>query len=267
MSSERIQKLLAAAGIGSRREVDRWLAEGLISVNGLKVKPGDRASANDKIQLRGKLLHLKAFSEVTPRVIAYHKPAGEIVAHHDPEKRPEVFERLPRLKSSRWVAVGRLDLNTSGLLLLTNDGALANKLMHPSSEVEREYAVRILGEVRKEHLLQLMQGVELEDGMASFDSVAEAGGEGANRWFHVVLREGRNREVRRLWEAMGFQVSRLVRLRYGPVALGRGLRRGKWRDLEPEEFKALYDAAGMEAPVPAQKRKSAQRQKRHRGRR
>lgn len=258
MASERIQKLLASAGLGSRREVDRWLQEGLISVNGVKAKPGDRASLKDKIRVRGRLLQLNANALTKVRVIAYHKPIGEIVARRDPEGRTEVFSQLPKLKHSRWVAVGRLDINTSGLLLFTTDGELANKLMHPSSAIEREYAVRVLGEVPSEVLDTLLSGVELEDGMGAFDSVTDAGGTGANHWYHVVLREGRKREVRRLWEALGFQVSRLIRVRYGPVVLGRRLRPGKWRDLEPEELQHLYQAASLPVPdvqrPPARKR-------------
>ena len=262
MTTERIQKLLASAGIGSRREVDRWLGEGLISVNGVRAKPGDRASSEDKIRLRGKLLHIKPADKRVCRVISYHKPVGEIVARRDPEGRPEVFSSLPRINSGRWVAVGRLDMNTSGLMLFTNDGELANKLMHPSSAIEREYAVRVLGDVGADHLTQLVKGVPLDDGIASFDSVVEAGGSGANRWFHVVLKEGRKREVRRLWEALGFQVSRLIRIRYGSILLGRALRPGKWRDLDPSELGALYEAAGMERPETAVIPKRRQRPRR-----
>ncbi len=248
MASERIQKLLASAGVGSRREVDRWLQEGLISVNGSIAKPGDRASVHDKIRLRGHLLKLNPNALNKVRVIAYHKPVGEIVTRNDPEGRVDVFSRLPKLKQNRWVAVGRLDINTSGLLLLTTDGELANRLMHPSTEVEREYAVRVLGDVPDEAIEQLTTGIELEDGLASFDRVLDAGGSGANHWYHVVLREGRKREVRRLWESLGFQVSRLIRLRYGPVELGRRLRPGKWRDLEPKELQALYRIADLPLP-------------------
>ncbi len=262
MASERIQKLLASAGVGSRREVDRWLQEGLISVNGVKAKPGDRASVNDKIRLRGHLLQLNSRAMRQVRVIAYHKPVGEIVTRNDPEGRAEVFSRLPKLRQGRWVAVGRLDINTSGLLLLTTDGALANRLMHPSSEVEREYAVRVLGDVSEEVLARLRQGVELEDGMAAFDAVVDAGGSGANHWYHVVLREGRKREVRRLWEALGYQVSRLIRVRYGPVTLGRGLRPGKWRDLDPSELQGLYESAGL--PLPEVRKPPARKRRRHR---
>lgn len=239
MPKERIQKLLANAGIASRRQIDRWLAEGLISVNGQLAKPGDRASSDDKVRLRGKLLKLKTPTGNDFRVIAYHKPEGEVVSRQDPEGRKTVFHRLPKLHSGRWIAVGRLDFNTSGLLLFTNDGDLANRLMHPSSQIEREYAVRILGAVSPEQIDALRQGIELEDGLARFDDVVDAGGSGANHWYHVVLREGRNREVRRLWESMGLTVSRLIRVRYGNINLGRRLRTGKSRDLTESEINGL----------------------------
>ena len=262
MASERIQKLLASAGVGSRREVDRWLQEGLISVNGVKAKPGDCASLGDKIRLRGHLLRLEAKSMRQVRVIAYHKPVGQIVTRNDPEGRIEVFSRLPKLRQGRWVAVGRLDINTSGLLLLTTDGTLANRLMHPASEVEREYAVRVLGDVSEEALRRLRQGIELEDGMAAFDAVVDAGGSGANHWYHVVLREGRKREVRRLWESLGYRVSRLIRIRYGPVLLGKALRPGKWRDLDPREWQALYESAGL--PLPEMRKPPTRKRRRRR---
>jgi 23S rRNA pseudouridine2605 synthase len=254
MSEERIQKLLARAGYGSRRTIESWLEEGLIEVNGRRAKLGDKASPNDKIRLRGELLPLQAAEQFRPRVIAYHKPIAEVVTRSDPEGRPTVFENLPAMKTSRWIPVGRLDINTTGLLLFTNDGALANQLMHPSTEIEREYAVRILGEVDAETLKRLQQGVELEDGIASFDAINDAGGSGANHWYHVILHEGRNREVRRLWESQGFQVSRLLRIRYGPISLGRQLKPGQWRELTTAEFRALYRAVGLPVPsIPAVK--------------
>jgi 23S rRNA pseudouridine2605 synthase len=192
---------------------------------------------------------LERSADTRRRVILYHKPEGELTTRKDPEGRPTVFEALPRLRGSRWVSVGRLDTNTSGLLLFTNDGALANKLMHPSAQVEREYAVRVLGQVTEEHLQLLKRGVRLEDGMAAFDEITVAGGEGANRWYHVTLREGRNREVRRLWEAIGVTVSRLIRIRYGALTLPRELPRGAWRDATEEEMSALASATGMPAPA------------------
>jgi 23S rRNA pseudouridine2605 synthase len=242
--TERLQKLLARLGHGSRREIERWIGEGLVTVNGRVAQLGDQAGPDDKVAIRGKVVPLNVAPKT--RVIAYHKPDGELTTRKDPEGRPTVFDHLPRLRNGRWIAVGRLDYNTSGLLLLTTDGELAARLMHPSTEVEREYAVRILGEVTPEMLRQLTTGVDLEDGPARFETLRDAGGAGANRWYHVTLREGRNREVRRLWEAVGLTVSRLTRVRYGPVALGRILRAGRWRELEPGEMGALYQAAGLD---------------------
>ena len=205
----RIQKALADAGLGSRREIEGWIRDGRVRVNGKLAKLGDRITPADHVRIDGKEVKRRSARATERRVIAYNKPAGELVTRQDPEGRPTVFARLPRLESGRWIAIGRLDINTSGLLLLTNDGELANRLMHPSREVEREYAVRILGEVSEEALIRLTHGIELEDGPARFEEIVESGGESANRWFHVLLREGRNREVRRLWEAAGCRVSRL----------------------------------------------------------
>ncbi|MFD2110632.1 23S rRNA pseudouridine(2605) synthase RluB [Thiorhodococcus fuscus] len=247
----RLQKLLAEAGLGSRREIDAWIAEGRVRVNGDLAKLGDRATSSDRIRVDGRDVRLQRKRESLQQVIAYHKPEGELVTRRDPEERPTVFKRLPRPKDGRWIAVGRLDINTSGLILFTTDGELANRLMHPSSEIEREYAVRILGEVSPETLTRLAEGIELEDGPAKLDSVVERGGSGANRWFHVVLREGRNREVRRLWEAAGCTVSRLIRVRYGNIELGRRLFPGNWRPLTDEERAVLMAQAGMSAPQPA----------------
>ncbi len=248
MAAERIQKLLARAGYGSRREIERWIAEGQITIDGRLARLGDRATPRNVIRLRGEPVHLNAIERARVRVLAYHKPAGEIVSRSDPEGRPIVFDRLPSMKTSRWIAVGRLDFNTSGLLLFTNDGQLANRLMHPSTGIEREYAVRVLGDVSPEVLMRLRTGVALEDGVARFEDIVAAGGEGANQWFHVLLREGRNREVRRLWESQGLQVSRLSRVRFGSVVLPRGLKPGKWKALQPGEISALYALAGL--PVP-----------------
>jgi len=246
----RLQKLLAEAGLGSRREIDAWIAEGRVRVNGDLAKLGDRATSSDRIRVDGRDVRLQRKRDSLQQVIAYHKPEGELVTRRDPEERPTVFKRLPRPKDGRWIAVGRLDINTSGLILFTTDGELANRLMHPSSEIEREYAVRILGEVSPETLTRLAEGIELEDGPAKLDSVVERGGSGANRWFHVVLREGRNREVRRLWEAAGCTVSRLIRVRYGNIELGRRLFPGNWRPLTDEERSVLMAQAGMSAPQP-----------------
>ena len=245
-AGERLQKVLAAAGLGSRREIEGWIAQGRVTVNGKPAKLGDRVEPTDRVSVDGKPVRgLEHAADTRRRVILYHKPEGELTTRKDPEGRPTVFEALPRLRGSRWVSVGRLDTNTSGLLIFTNDGALANKLMHPSAEVEREYAVRVLGKVTDEQLLALKRGVSLEDGMARFDDIVEAGGEGANHWYHVILREGRNREVRRLWDAVGVTVSRLIRVRYGSLSLPRNLPRGAWRDATEEETGALLATAKM----------------------
>lgn len=255
MTKERLQKLLARTGLGSRREIERWITEGRVTLNRTVATLGDQAGAGDIVCVDGRTIHFDA-EPVAPRVIAYHKPDGELTTRRDPEGRPTVFEHLPKPGGkTRWVSVGRLDINTSGLLLLTTDGELAHRLMHPSTEVEREYAVRVLGTPSPEVLKALAVGVELEDGPARFEQVTSAGGEGINRWYHVTLREGRNREVRRLWEAVGVTVSRLMRIRYGPVELGRGLKRGHWRELESVELRTLYQAAGLRPPVPANTRK------------
>ncbi len=243
---ERIQKLLARAGYGSRREVERWLAEGLVQVNGRVAHPGDRAGPGDEIRLRGRPVALTRLDQAPLRVLLYHKPAGEVVSRRDPEGRPTVFEHLPRMQTSRWIAVGRLDLNTSGLMLFTNDGELAHRLMHPASGIEREYAVRVLGQATPEALRRLREGVQLADGPAAFEAIEDAGGSGANHWYHVVLREGRKREVRRLWEAVGLTVSRLIRIRYGPLTLDRHLPAGRWRELTPDEARRLYAAVGLQ---------------------
>ncbi len=243
---ERLQKILARAGLGSRREIEDWIRHGRVAVNGRTAKLGDQAGPDDRITLDGRPVRIRPAER---RVILYHKPAGEVCTRRDPEGRPTVFRNLPKVKGARWIAVGRLDLNTSGLMLFTTDGELANRLMHPSQEIEREYAVRVLGEVPPEILEALRQGVELEDGLARFESITDAGGEGANHWYHVVLREGRYREVRRLWEAAGVTVSRLMRIRFGPVRLPRNLRTGHWRELTGRELNALLTAAGM-APRP-----------------
>ncbi len=252
-AGERLQKVLAAAGLGSRREIEGWIAEGRVTINGRTAKLGDRIQPRDRISVDGRAVKaLEHSSDVRRRVILYHKPEGELTTRKDPEGRPTVFESLPPLRGSRWVSVGRLDTNTSGLLIFTNDGALANKLMHPSTEMEREYAVRVLGKVSDEQMAALKKGVRLEDGMGKFDEITGAGGEGANHWYHVILREGRNREVRRLWDAVGVTVSRLIRIRYGSLSLPRNLPRGAWRDATQEEMDALVSGAGM--PVSAAKK-------------
>jgi 23S rRNA pseudouridine2605 synthase len=230
--AERLQKLLAAAGLGSRRAIEAWIAAGRIRVNGETAKLGDRAGPADALELDGKAIALRGAAG-QPRVLLYHKPEGEMVTRSDPRGRPTVFERLPAIAGGKWVAVGRLDINTAGLLLLTDSGELANRLMHPRYEVEREYAVRVLGELKPEERRRLLEGVPLEDGTGRFDRLEPSGAaEGANRWYRVVLREGRNREVRRLFDAVGRKVSRLLRVRYGPVSLPRDLRPGRWLELD-----------------------------------
>jgi 23S rRNA pseudouridine2605 synthase len=239
MKTDKIQKILAQQGLGSRREIERWITAGRISVNGRTAQLGDRASLQDILKVEGRLIPLKHAASRRVRVLMYHKPVDEICTQQDPENRRTIFQSLPVLHGARWVSVGRLDINTSGLLLVTTDGALANQLMHPSSEIEREYAVRVLGRVDDGVLSRLMTGVELDDGPAKFDVVADAGGQGANHWYHVILKEGRQREVRRLWESQGVIVSRLMRIRYGTVSLPRDLRMGRWRELTDQELTDL----------------------------
>ncbi|MDG4561519.1 MAG: pseudouridine synthase [Candidatus Competibacter sp.] len=249
--TERLQKFLARMGLGSRRQIEDWIRQGRITVNGVPAQLGASVNGAEKIGIDGKLIQVRAFGQQR-RVLAYYKPVGEIASRHDPEGRTTIFEHLPPLRDGRWIVVGRLDLNTQGLLLITNDGELANRLMHPSSQVEREYAVRVLGEVTPDMLKRLREGVPLEDGLARFDEIREAGGEGANHWYHVVLKEGRNREVRRLWESQGVAVSRLTRVRFGPVTLRRGLHPGHWDELDEERMTELLQAVGY-APRPAPK--------------
>jgi 23S rRNA pseudouridine2605 synthase len=246
-AGEKLQKVLARAGIGSRREMERWIVDGRVTIDGRAAKLGDRVQATERVCVDGRLLPAGTFAPKA-RALIYHKPEGELTTRRDPEGRPTVFERLPAIRRGRWIAIGRLDLNSSGLLLFTTDGALAHRLMHPSSEIEREYAVRILGPVATEAIERLQSGVTLEDGAARFESVVDAGGSGANHWYHVVIREGRNREVRRMWEAVGATVSRLIRVRYGPIALPRLLRPGRAEYLERETLETLYRAAGLSPP-------------------
>lgn len=239
--SEKIQKVLANAGIGSRRQVEAWIQEGRITVNGRLATIGDRMTHHDKICVDGREIKLQKSKNLQTRVLLYHKPEGEMCTRNDPEGRPTIFESLPIIRNSRWICVGRLDFNTSGLLLITNDGELANHLMHPSSELEREYAVRVRGDVTEEMLARMHKGVELEDGMARFDKITDAGGSGANHWYHVIVKEGRNRLVRRLFESQELTISRLIRIRYGNVYLPSGLRRGKHVELTDDEVAELID--------------------------
>jgi 23S rRNA pseudouridine2605 synthase len=242
---ERIQKLLSRAGYGSRREIERQVDAGEILVNGHRAEVGQAVDENDQITLRGQRLHISSRLQATPKVLIYNKPAGEVCTMSDPEGRATVFDSLPNIHAGRWIMVGRLDINTDGLLLFTSDGELANKLMHPSSGIEREYACRVLGQVDNEMLIRLQEGVELEDGKANFLRIKDAGGEGANHWYHVVLAEGRNREVRRLWESQGVKISRLIRVRYGNIDLPRYLRTGHHKELEVRDLRKLYGLVGM----------------------
>lgn len=245
--SQRLHKLLALAGFGSRRDMEKLIESGRVSVNGHVATVGAAVIASDTIKIDNRVVHL-SFEAELPQVLLYHKPEGEIVSADDPEGRTTVFSKLPRIKQGKWIAIGRLDINTSGLLIFTNSGELANRFMHPRYEVEREYAVRILGELSDEQLLQLTQGIELEDGMASFNSIFLTGGEGANKWYQVVIKEGRNREVRRLFEAFHLPVSRLMRVRFGPIALPSRVKRGQMVKFDQKEVVKLLEWA--ELPIP-----------------
>ncbi|RZU44893.1 23S rRNA pseudouridine2605 synthase [Fluviicoccus keumensis] len=237
--SEKLQKVLARVGLGSRRHMEEAISQGRVSINGRIAQLGERIEAGDELRVDGRPVPFTVEEETKRRVLIYYKPEGEICSRHDPEGRPSVFDRLPPLRGDRWVMVGRLDINSTGLLLFTNDGELANRLMHPSNEVEREYAVRVMGEVTPGIRQQLIDGVQLEDGPAKFESFFEVGGEGINRWYQVVVKEGRNREVRRLFESQGLRVSRLLRIRYGTVSLPRHLHTGRWMELDKEEIDGL----------------------------
>jgi 23S rRNA pseudouridine2605 synthase len=235
MSSERLQKLLSQAGLGSRREMERWIESGLIHVNGVVAKLGDSATSDDKISVKGRIIDNPLKIASRTRILIYYKPVGEISSRSDPKHSRTVFDHLPHLKQGRWIQVGRLDINTSGLLLFTNNGELANRLMHPKYELEREYAVRVYGQVSPDIIKALLKGVPFDDGIAKFKSIDFRGGEGTNSWYHVVLTEGRNREVRRLWQSQGVEVSRLVRVRYGEFQLPRSLDRGSFVELSSKD--------------------------------
>ena len=244
---EKLQKILARAGQGSRREIEEVIAAGRVSVDGKIATLGDRVqvSSSTKIRIDGNLVSLIPTQKEICRVLMYYKPEGELCTRSDPEGRATVFDRLPRLTGSRWIAVGRLDINTSGLLLFTTDGELANRLMHPSREVEREYSVRVFGEVNDAMIQRLRKGVQLEDGPANFKQIKAVGGTGINQWFDVTLTEGRNREVRRLWESQGIQVSRLIRIRYGNIKLEKSLPRGGWEEMGLEQVNYLRELVGL----------------------
>lgn len=247
--SERLQKVLARAGLGSRRTIETWIEAGRIQVNDHLATLGECVSITDQIRLDGKILALHALATPERKIICYHKQIGEVSTRADPEGRPTVFDNLPVLKHGRWIAVGRLDTNTAGLLLFTTDGELAHRLMHPKYQFEREYAVRVLGEVSEQALQNMLAGVTLDDGQAKFKQIVEAGGAGANHWYHVIITEGRKREVRRLWESQGIVVSRLMRIRFGPVLMPRGLMAGRYVELDPTMTQTLLEIVGLAEPV------------------
>ncbi|WP_313704219.1 23S rRNA pseudouridine(2605) synthase RluB [Massilia sp.] len=242
----KLHKVLAEAGLGSRRDMEELIIAGRVSVNGEPAHIGQRILPTDAVRINGKLIQRKVHNNKPPRVLVYHKPAGEIVSHDDPEGRPSVFDRLPTMKTGKWLAVGRLDFNTEGLLLFTTSGDLANRLMHPRYNIDREYAVRTLGELEEGMRQKLLAGVELDDGKAAFTKIIDGGGEGINKWYRVVIGEGRNREVRRMFEAVGLTVSRLIRTRYGAMTLPSGLKRGRWEELEENDVRNFMAAFGIE---------------------
>ncbi len=247
--SEKLQKVLARSGIGSRREMETYISSNRVSINGSVAKLGDRVEGTETIRVDGHIIEVRSQNDEICRVIMYNKPEGEMCTRKDPKGRPTVYDRLPQLKNSRWIGIGRLDINTSGLLLFTNDGELANRLMHPSYQIEREYSVRVFGDVQDEHLRNLTKGVELEDGMAKFDKIkAEKSNhdENSNSWFNVSLKEGRNREVRRLWASQELTVSRLIRVRYADVTLDRRLMQGGWKELGLEDLNKLRKKVGLD---------------------
>jgi 23S rRNA pseudouridine2605 synthase len=263
--TEKLHKVLARAGLGSRLAMEQLIAGGHLTVNGKSASIGLRVGPQDTVRLDGKVLKLK-FADETPRILLYHKPEGEIVSHDDPQARPTVFDKLPKLKGAKWTVVGRLDLNSCGLMVFSTSGDLANRLAHPRFEIEREYAVRVMGELTPEQKEQLLQGVELEDGPAKFASIEERGGEGANRWYNVVLSEGRNREVRRMFETLGLMVSRLMRVRYGMISLPPRLKRGQWLEMEPKQVAQVLNWLGFKPAAAEQSapKESAGRQQRRR---
>jgi 23S rRNA pseudouridine2605 synthase len=253
---QRLQKVLALSGFGSRRDMEELIASGRVTVNGEPAKVGMTVSANDVVRIDKRAVKLQT-EPLLPRVLIYHKLEGEIVSQDDPGKRASVFEKLPRIRGAKWVSIGRLDINTSGLMMFTTSGELANYFMHPRYEVEREYAVRVMGELTEEQMVMLTQGIELDDGVAAFDVLQDRGGEGSNHWYQVILREGRNREVRRLFEAVGLMVSRLMRVRFGPVSLPPRLKRGQMLALEDKEVRELLTLAALPIPRTQQRQMTA----------
>jgi 23S rRNA pseudouridine2605 synthase len=237
--TQKLHKLLAQAGFGSRREMEKLITAGQVTINKRVAKIGDRASNIDVVRIKERIIHLN-FGNALPRVLLYHKPEGEIVSHNDPHNRPSVFDKLPKIRASKWISIGRLDFNTCGLLIFTTDGVLANRLMHPRYEVEREYAVRIVGQLSSSQIKLLTTGIELDDGAAKFISLVDQGGKGSNHWYHVILKEGRNREIRRMFETIGITISRLIRVRFGSIKLPPRLRRGKSIELNKEEVERLF---------------------------
>lgn len=242
----RVQKVLAHMGLGSRRGIESWIKAGRISINGRLAQCGDLICSGDQVRIGGKLVDISVAGGFAPRVIAYHKPVGEMCTRKDPQGRPTVFSSLPRLRRARWISIGRLDFTTTGLLLFTNDGRLAHRLMHPSSVIEREYAVRVIGRPSATQLGEMRRGVALEDGTAGFCNIADAGGQGVNHWYHVTLTRGRNHEVKRIWESQGISVSRLTRIRFGSVKLPRSLKPGRFMELDHGEIRVLI--AGLPGP-------------------
>ena len=251
---ERLQKILAASGVGSRRQMEEWISNGWVQVNGKTAQLGDKVSSDDQVTVKGNAIKLK-WADRLPRIILYYKQEGEIVSRDDPQGRVSIFDRLPQAASSRWVAIGRLDINTSGLLILTTSGELVQRFAHPKFEVQREYAVRVLGEVSREQMQQLTQGIMLDDGLAQVERISEQGGEGANKWYNVVIKEGRNREVRRIFEHIGLTVSRLVRVGFGPIGLPNRLKRGQFYELNPAEVAAILKWADMALPNSGKRRR------------
>jgi 23S rRNA pseudouridine2605 synthase len=252
MSSERIQKALSRQGLGSRRQIEAWISEGKITVNGHAAKLGEPVSAGDTVMFGGRRIVIREADQQLPKVIVYNKPEGEVCTRDDPEHRPTIFQRLPKLRQGRWITIGRLDINTSGLILLTDNGELANRLMHPSHQVEREYLVRVLGRADDDALYKLTHGVKLDDGMARFEDVVDSDPESnaSNHWYYVVIMEGRKREVRRLWEAVGLKVSRLKRVRYGSVMLAKNHRQGQSKELTDKKVIELCEMVGLQYDLP-----------------